>query len=139
MEIDDDKFGLYDRPHETEFQEIRFNPLTIYKIASMDVMNDESVHAPLLQYWNFLLTEDQNFYKRKEYKLMDIFGEVGGLMAIVSTAIIFALAPWNYKRHEINVMREFHDQNKSYKTFPKYLSLLLFVYDYLPCFSRFVY
>ena len=67
----------------------------------MDVMNDESVHAPFLQYWNFLLTEDQNFYERKKYKMMDIFGEVGGLMAIISTAIVFILQPWNHKKHEI--------------------------------------
>ena len=101
-------------------------------------MNDESIHAPLLIYWNFSLIEDQNFYERRKYKLMDIFGEVGGLMAIVATTIVILLMPWNYKKHEINVLKEFHIQNNLNKHIPPNLSFKLFVHECLPCLSPIV-
>ena len=72
-------------------------------------MNNAEVHTDLLMYWNFLLTEDQINYERTRYKMIDIFGEIGGLMSIVGTIIVVILSPWNYKKHEINVFKEYHN------------------------------
>ena len=99
-------------------------------------MNNQEVHTDLLIYWNFLLTEDQINYERTRYKMIDIFGEIGGLMSIVATIIVVVMAPWNYKKHEINVFKEYHSQHKKCKVLPDNLNRKLFVHDYFPCISK---
>lgn len=99
-------------------------------------MNNREVHTDLLLYWNFLLTEDQHHYERTRYKMVDIFGEIGGLLSIVATIIVVVLSPWNYKKHEINVFKEYHNQHKKCKQVPDNFNRKLFLHDHFPCISK---
>ena len=68
----------------------------------------------MLQFWNLLLTEDQSYHERIRYKMMEIMGEVGGIMSILMPLMWVIMYPLTYKIHHISVYKEFmeHKQDR---------------------------
>ena len=66
-------------------------------------------HTRYLQYWNFLLTKDQTHYERTQYKLLEILGEIGGLISILFPILFLILEPFIFNKHKLKVFKEFQN------------------------------
>ena len=44
---------------------------------------------------------------------MDAIGEVGGIMGVFGTVLVYILMPWYYYKNEIEVMLELENRTKS--------------------------
>ena len=104
IEVDDDIVGLNDTPLELDFLEYIQSVRTTLKPSKSDPLNK---HTDMLQFWNMLLTEDQSYYERIRYKMLEIMGEVGGLMAVLMPLMWVIMYPATYKIHHISVYKEY--------------------------------
>lgn len=60
-----------------------------------------------LQYWNVILTKESITYMRVKYKMVDLIGDVGGLLSILNLLAFLIALPFNYKKHEIKVYKHY--------------------------------
>ena len=96
--------GILDHPVNLDLLEWK-RSLDIIKKSVDDPMNKS--HTPMLRYWNFYLTREQNIYFRVRYNLMGVIGEVGGIMGLLGSITFYLLTPLYYKKNEMEVYREF--------------------------------
>ena len=104
IEVDDDIVGLNDTPLELDFLEYIQSVRTTLKPSKSDPLNK---HTDMLQFWNMLLTEDQSYHERIRYKMLEIMGEVGGVMAVLMPLMWVIMYPATYKIHHISVYKEY--------------------------------
>ena len=104
IEVDDDIVGLNDTPLELDFLEYVQSVRTTLKPSKSDPLNK---HTDMLQFWNMLLTEDQSYHERIRYKMLEIMGEVGGVMAVLMPLMWVIMYPATYKVHHISVYQEY--------------------------------
>ena len=93
IELEDDILGIIDVPVDHYILEW-VQGITIFKESKIDPLN--KVHTPLIKYWNFMLSREQNAYFRVRYNMMTIIGEVGGVMGLVTTVFAFILTPCTF-------------------------------------------
>ena len=71
---------------------------------------------PMIRYWNFYLSKEQNAYFRVRYNLMQAIGEVGGIMGVFGTVLVYILMPCYYYKNEVEVMLELENRTKNHNS-----------------------
>jgi len=116
---------------EIEFLEYDVSVRTTIKPSKSDPLNK---HRDMLQFWNLMLVEDQSYHERIRYKMTEIMGEVGGIIAVLMPLMWVLMYPLTYKIHHISVYKEYLDQKSQADLtldetkYPKFLSIKYFLY-----------
>ena len=87
-----------------------------------------------------MLSKDQTHYERNRYKMLDIIGEIGGLISILFPILALFLEPCLLKKHKLKVFKEYQnyvcekDITREKLEVPSFFRLKLFMFN-LSCIS----
>lgn len=83
----------------------------------------------MVYYANFQLSEKNTKFYRISYNLMELLGEVGGLIEMIGLLAVFLLIPFNYNLNKIMFLKDFVKKGDHQQMSKLSLSLKFMMHD----------